>query len=582
MMYHFNASAYMNSFTGPENSKLRYDLLKAISALQGLVNRDSSKLYMTYLVETDQYWLEHYRSENGFLSEEDWHELTDWDELLDAFEPWLKGVVLWDETVPATANVAATICGVEGLLPVRYDPAPHSFYSQFIAEEKRLPVKKSLVDLFSGTGTISGTELPSSGSAKCDAYLWAKEKYLDTGLCDPMLLAYYLDGHRWHADGEWYPDLSNTMVSNHDYYIARKAFFFDLSPWDDELPCDDLEQPLGTDLQTMKAILISQYRNSGGNKIFTVGGFTPWYVKYTKSSIWPGKYGAVETEWRHAEILSSYNAIMDADAYGLSGMANASIHRHHPLKERYEQSRPDAVVKKPEKGKVYVLFYMGDYDSAAWLNSHVRLIWDDPKRGELPLAWGFNPNLSARVPNVFEYVYQTKMDNDVFVSGDSGAGYLNPTYLLEPRVHSELPSAMEAWIAHNKAYYEQFDLSITGFLLNGHEQINEEVQRSYAQFSPDGVITQEYKGPAEVDGTLFQQLFHNIGPYGTVREAVDVIYSSLTNTEEAQFIVYRTLLLPPSFLIETLETIRNERPELEIEPLDPYTFFRMKKQFTNL
>ncbi len=578
-MYHFQASAYVYSYAGPDNSKLRYDLLKALSALQGLANRDSCRLYITFMEETDRYWLKQYRDKNGFLASESWQELQDWDELLTVFEPWLDGVVLWDEGVPATSNVAATISGVERLLPVRYDPAPDSFYSRFIAGDRRLPVKRSLVGWFTGTGTIPGSDIPSSGSAKCDAYLWAKLNYLDTGMCDPHLLAYYLDAQRWLPDGEWYPDLSNAMVTNHDYYIARKAFFFDLSPWDDELPGDDPEQPLGADLHTMKSILLSQYRNSGGERIFTVGGFTPWYVKYTQSSIRPGKHEAVETEWRYAEILSCYNAIMDADAYGLSGMANASVHRHHPLGERYVQSRPDAVVNKAEKNKVYVLFFMGDYDSAAWLNAHIRLIWDDPRRGQLPLAWGFNPNLSERVPQAFEYVYRTKTANDAFVSGDSGAGYLNPTHLIEPRVHSGLPSGLEAWVAHNQTYYERFDLTVTGFLLNGFQYINEEVQKAYARFSPDGVITQEYDGPAAVEGTVFQQLFHNIGPYGTLREAADVIYDSLTVTEAPQFIVYRTVLVPPTHLVNLLAMIREERPELQLEPLDPYTFFRMKKQY---
>lgn len=578
-MHHFHASAYIQSFTGPEQSKLRYDLLKSVAALQGLVNRDACRLYMTFMEDTDQYWLEKYKAQDGFLAEEGWQEVKDWDELLTAFLPWLNGIVLWDEAVPATSNVAATICGVERLLPVRYDPDPSSFYSSFIEGEQRLAVKRSLVGMFKGTGMLPGCDLPSSGSAKCDAYLWAKRNYLDTGLCDPKLLAYYLDAHRWLPDGEWYSDLSNTMVVNHDYYIARQAFFFDLSPWADELPGDDLDQPLGTDFQTMQEIMLSEYRNSGGSEVFTVGGFTPWYVKYTQSSIWAGKHEAVETEWRHAEIMSCYNAIMDADAYGLSGMANASIHRHYPLRERYVQSRMALTPPKPEK-KVYVLFFMGDYDSAAWLNSHIRLIWDDPRRGELPLAWGFNPNLSDRVPQVFEYIYRTKTINDVLVSGDSGAGYLNPTHLLEPRVHSGLPSGMEAWVAHNKMYYERFDLTMTGFLLNGYEFINEEVQKAYARFSPDGVITQEYDNDLDVvDGTVFQQIFHNIGPYGTIRGAADVIYDSLGDTDEPQFIVYRTILVTPSFLLDTLDLIRQERPELQLEVLDPYSFFQIKKQY---
>ena len=47
----------------------------------------------------------------------------------------------------------------------------------------------------------------------------------------------------------------------------------------------------------------------------------------------------------------------------------------------------------------------------------------------MPIAWAFNPNLSDRVPYVFDHIYKTKTSNDWFIAGDSGAGYLNPTLL---------------------------------------------------------------------------------------------------------------------------------------------------------
>jgi hypothetical protein len=80
----------------------------------------------------------------------------------------VKGVVLYDPAVPATSNIASTIAGVESLLPVAYRPAggATSVYSQLVTSGL-LQVKQSLVGMFNGNRT---------GSAKCDAYLWAKEK----------------------------------------------------------------------------------------------------------------------------------------------------------------------------------------------------------------------------------------------------------------------------------------------------------------------------------------------------------------------------------------------------------------------
>ena len=78
---------------------------------------------------------------------------------------------------------------------------------------------------------------------------------------------------------------------------------------------------------------------------------------------------------------------MDADALGYSGMVNASFYQHHPLDERYPQNpRPtqnDLSARQlvNDDGsvapKAFICFYMGDYDSAAWLNLHVPKWWRD-------------------------------------------------------------------------------------------------------------------------------------------------------------------------------------------------------------
>ena len=46
----------------------------------------------------------------------------------------------------------------------------------------------------------------------------------------------------------------------------------------------------------------------------------------------------------------------------------------------------------------------GEWGAAAWLSRHMPLLWDDPARSDLPIAWAFNPNLSERVPYVFDYI----------------------------------------------------------------------------------------------------------------------------------------------------------------------------------
>ena len=254
-----------------DDSVLKYDALKFVSSLQGLVNREEPRLLVRFLegegqagtINIDDYWLE--LLQRDWLKERPVERITKLEDLIARFPEACTGVVLWDPGVAATSNVASTICGVEGLLPVRANSA---LQARLVDGGPKLPVKKSLVGMFTGS---------ESGSRKCDAYLWAKRTYLDAGLCNDSLMAYYIDAYtqRPEKPGFEYHDFPNTTLTNGDYYIAQKAFFFDLGPWADETPVDDPNQPLGTDKHTLEALLKSMYQQNQGKKFTSVGGFTP-------------------------------------------------------------------------------------------------------------------------------------------------------------------------------------------------------------------------------------------------------------------------------------------------------------------
>ncbi|MFA6245051.1 MAG: hypothetical protein WC655_29170, partial [Candidatus Hydrogenedentales bacterium] len=265
----------------PDDSALRYDTVKFVAALQGLVNRGKPRLIVRFIdggspsgpINVDDYWLDKMRA--SWLKDRAIERTSNLDDLIARYAEARNGVVVWDETVPATANVAATVCGVEGWLPVR---AGGALYRQIVDGGPKLPVRLSLVGKFTGA---------ESGSAKCDAYLWAMRTYIETGRCNKALMAYYLDGYTHQPDqpGIHYNDLLNAGIANQDYYIARKAFVFDLGPWGDEAPVDDPKQPLGTDRATLYAILKAQVKQNEGKQFTTVGGFVPWNLKYTDAAL---------------------------------------------------------------------------------------------------------------------------------------------------------------------------------------------------------------------------------------------------------------------------------------------------------
>lgn len=559
--------------TMPQDSVLQYDTLKAVSALQGLVNRERPRLFIRFLdgegpnapINIDDYWLEKIRP--VLLPDYDIQNINTLETLFTAFSEDIPGYILWDPSVAATSNVASTACGVDGFLPIRAG-SPLINYLQSCGIEVK--IKEDLSGLFDGSET---------GSPKCDAYLWAKRRYLDTGKCNPSLMAFYIDAYtqRPGEPGYQYTDLPNSTLANHDYYIAHKAFFFDLLVWPDECPVDDPAQSPGTDRRTLISLLEAQYRQNGGKAFTSVGGFVSWDLKYTNYGVAGGTHEPVPTEWEYVALFSAYNAFLDADALGLVCLPNASVYSHFPLKNHYEQhSRPET---PPLEDKTYVLIYMGDYDSAAWMSRNIPRVWDDPERGKLPIAWAFNPNLSDRIPQAFDYIYTTATPNDWFIGGDSGAGYLNPNLLTGKRLNSGLPEALTLWEAHNTRYYKQFDYTITGFVINGfHGDMPLDIQKVYARFSPDGVGMQLGFEQALVGETPFIRHTSDIYPKTENISSTADEMAHFSSVTKPQFLVFRWILQTPTTMKLVYENLQERHGDQSWVFCDPYTFFALYRE----
>ncbi len=377
-----------------------------------------------------------------------------------------------------------------------------------------------------------------------------------------------------------YPDLMNTALPNADYYVAKKAFFWDLSPDAAIAPIDDRSQPLGTDVATLQKLLRAQACRAG-NSIYTVSGFVPWHLKYTSYADPLSNMDPVPSEWKMIDIISAYHGQLDADAMGMVGLSNASVFSKVPLNSNLTQSNDKGAgnTLTYRADTDYIMFYMGDFDAGAWTSGCLPLLWDDPKRGELPLAWPVCADLANRVPQVFNYLYETAGENDYFVSGDNGTGYLNPMFLEGDKVPSGMSNFLNVWKAHNIASNERFDIDITGFLIAGNAgSITPTVQAAYHEISPQGVVYQGSVSQAVYQGTPFAP-YWDIG--GEIKAAsadsvADNIHSRLQN--QGQFHCFRSVLTQPSRIVEIVNSLRTRYPNQKFEVVDPYTFMKFFKQ----
>jgi hypothetical protein len=567
-----------------------WDYTHTIASLQGIVNRNTPQLYI-FLVkngnaDVDRYWWNKYRTPGKWLAKRDTVVYKNVADVISAYKKQIKGAVVYDPNVQATSNVASSVAGVEDLIVVRYDTNPNSLYSQIITSGPKLPVKISLVNkdgssLFTGKGTIPGTGRASSGSAKNDAYLWFLEKYMKTGRVNTKYGAYYID-QQWLKN----PFLANRnhhTLTNHDFFISRKGFFFDLSPWADEAATDDPTQTPGTDVNTLKELLLTAYNQNKGGYAY-LGGFPPWAFKYTKHA--KGRHEDVATEWEYSRIISAYNAFKDADAIGYGALANASFWQHFPLKKEYKQDWVtkaelqkkgylNADGKIDYKGRNFLVFYVGDYDASSWVSQTTPTLWDDPNRGKVPMMWCISPVLAERVPMAMDYRRESATANDYFAAADNGAGYLMPGMLQAPRPLSGLPDGLDAWVAHNKPYYKQWGLTITGFIIDGQAPpLNQKGLDAYAAFSPNGIV------PQKVPLTLLHGDMPVMRSDADVNEdpvkAAQIIYDRIQK-RKIPFHWFRNILKSPSWYVQVVAELKKLDPNIEL--LTAPDFFELYRAY---
>ncbi len=603
------------------DTTVAFDVVSIATALQGLVNRDGQRIFYTYVESSqqlggqyysgniDKYWLDELTKEGNELSDKNIVKVDSLGVLLRLFDGYYNGLAVWEEKIPATYNVALTACGVDNLLPVRYDSDPYSLHSVLV-EDFGMDECLNLYGKFNGKGAIWGTDIPSTGSTKNDPYLWAKQKYLDTGKTNPTLMANFIDAATFDASwslGEvvsMYDDLQQASLTNRDYYIQNKAFFFDLSCYPDYLPGDDRGQKLGTDYNTLTQILEKQ-NELAGDEFIEIGGFVCWwYPKYTDAmGLYPELPQAVPAEWRWSEVFGFYNAVTHADAFGGSSgpgpFANASVYTHIPQLESYTQTGNSEMWFNAETNQLepveldlknynYVCIYMGDFDSAAWTNHFmVNMFFNDPHRGDMPLCWPIVTCNVNRAPHVINRLYQTATTQDYFTAGDNGYGYNHVgSYVSEKRPTradgKPLNGSLETYYKRVSYEFNKFDIDLHSFYLSTEGEVPE-ADKMMAKLTPYGIMSNFEKTSGNTSLIDVNDTPDNLDddvPFicqkGLGTNSGYYFQQTLSaNPQKPTFTAYRAVCVTPSDVYDGACSLQSS---YKMRIVDPYTFMKLYKE----
>lgn len=543
-------------FTIPTyRSERTYDLTVAACTIQGIFNRNSAD--RVYVLDSQKkrpaYWLNLFSAKGGWMADFTQIKLDTFDTLAKLALKCgkLKGKVIWDPAVPATLNAATTIAGVK----------------DYVVLSPGLNIECS--HLFGGMETIDlrgKFDGSVTGSAKNDVYRYMISEYLEKGLCSDHLLCLYEDS----ASARRSCNLG--YVVTRDWAVYNRAFTYDLSPWGDEIPKDDPNQPLGCDLETYNMLLEAQYGQTAGKKMCEVAGFFAFW-KYSNVKGFPSKHHPVASEWETVYMISPYNCYQNTVAHACY---NQSVHSMHGIPALH-QGRP---AEMELENKCYVCIHMADYDSTTPLYDFMPDKWNNASRGKLPLGWGINPNLMETYPDIFEYLYAEKSENDWFVADASAAGYFNPNRIR--------PEHWDMVAEHNKFFYHAADMSVSPMVLDWEEPTALSKDQ-FAKFSPDGYSTiimdmhgNGGKAPeAHIWGDMPVDSMYNdacnwAGEEQTARNFAAALESFRPG--EPSFAMIRMVWITPEQANAALEGARALRPDLDIVPVDPFNYFALLKK----
>ncbi|ACX65227.1 GxGYxYP domain-containing protein [Paenibacillus sp. Y412MC10] len=127
----------------------------------------------------------------------------------------------------------------------------------------------------------------------------------------------------------------------------------------------------------------------------------------------------VEGEFSSVEIASRYGVyVLAADWF-----SNLTVFSGTKPNFKLAKTPPQPALEN----KIYVTYTFTEGDNFQYNQHRMRVMWDDPARGKVPINWTSSPLLYEGAPAILNYYLNSATENDLLIAGPSGAGYFYPS-----------------------------------------------------------------------------------------------------------------------------------------------------------
>jgi hypothetical protein len=326
----------------------------------------------------DFFWIDYFSKTRGYQFEQ----VANLDELVKRHSDVIKGAVRIGSNDSTAVAVAATIAGLQDLVPVSDESAAHS------PALASLPVIVDLRERFSD-------KTPPDVKAK--SLEWAIGEFL------PKTISHSIFSYASSGMG---------CVSL-DYPISKKMFCYNLGHLDIK----------ATDKETLK-LLAKDWTTSGLSH-----AEESRLLDMVLAHLQP--YGMVWGWDSQSENAIANRAAKNGSAVTCCAASNLSFFESIPPKNvmmpRQRHLDPANVTVEE---KYYIAFVSGAGDA---VHTSTSLMcngrWLYSGRGKVPMNWTVSPYLVKTLPGMMETFYDQRSPNDYFVNETSGYGYNHPSWI---------------------------------------------------------------------------------------------------------------------------------------------------------
>lgn len=384
-IFSYNAVMYIGSSAQP------WEKLIA-KTLAGIVNRDSSRLYLMNVYETwnysgtDEKWADIYRTRGKATFDT----IRSVSSLIERFRTFIKGGICYDanqyysnfayQNIMWQGEYAALIGGLTDRLPVTFNQAAAFGLS--------LSDSVLVSDSFDGDPAIYITgRLESPANPWNTVSLTDEQKYL-------TILSWGIRNllPRCNPGKLYIRELT-------DFTVQKKMFQINLAGND---PYSSKFESLPVQRADLLEQVLQYLHSKNPDRIFHIYG------------------------WMTPEPVIQWFAFFGA-SFHETLLSNISWHSSFPVsgekKVRASIVNPDTVSLD---NKYYLVFLGTEGDAGNWNFGFQSGAWLSPDRGKIPVGWGWNLQLMHECPFVREYYQETATVNDGFISVASPLGYAYP------------------------------------------------------------------------------------------------------------------------------------------------------------